>query len=186
MRVNGNLTTVLGSVSASSDTMEFEERQMKQCWMKYVKIIQNISFYFWYLSLTASLFCWSRIFKRLWSPGIDSKEWIPRAYVAWRAGTRTLFLVCSYPPRLYKNSSSGFFLLYNHGKITRYWPEGRGVRIETFLWSRAPWKILLRNFAPVVGHNHAPKHTKSVPTSDSLKNLWPTYFKNLLRARFCC
>jgi hypothetical protein len=29
---------------------------------------------------------WARIFKRLWSPGIDSKEWIPPAYVAWRAG----------------------------------------------------------------------------------------------------
>jgi hypothetical protein len=35
----------------------------------------------------------ARIFKRLWSPGIDSKEWIPPAYVAWRAGTITLFLL---------------------------------------------------------------------------------------------
>ncbi len=26
------------------------------------------------------------IFKRVWGPGIDSKEWIPPAYVAWRAG----------------------------------------------------------------------------------------------------
>ncbi len=34
----------------------------------------------------------ARIFKRLWSRGIDSKEWIPPAYVAWRAGTITLFL----------------------------------------------------------------------------------------------
>ncbi len=25
----------------------------------------------------------ARIFKRLWSPGVDSKEWIPPAYVAW-------------------------------------------------------------------------------------------------------
>ncbi len=38
---------------------------------------------------------WARIFKRLWSPGIDSKEWIPPAYVAWRAGTITLFLLGS-------------------------------------------------------------------------------------------
>ncbi len=37
----------------------------------------------------------ARIFKRLWSPGIDSKEWIPPAYVAWRAGTITLFLLSS-------------------------------------------------------------------------------------------
>ncbi len=35
----------------------------------------------------------ARIFKRLWSPGIDPKEWIPPAYVAWRAGTITLFLL---------------------------------------------------------------------------------------------
>jgi hypothetical protein len=35
----------------------------------------------------------ARIFKRLWSPGIDSKEWIPPAYVARRAGTITLFLL---------------------------------------------------------------------------------------------
>jgi hypothetical protein len=35
---------------------------------------------------------WARIFKRLWSPGTDFKEWIPPAYVAWRAGTKTLFL----------------------------------------------------------------------------------------------
>ena len=37
----------------------------------------------------------ARIFKRLWSPGIDFKELIPPAYVAWRAGTITLFLLGS-------------------------------------------------------------------------------------------
>jgi hypothetical protein len=37
--------------------------------------------------------CWARIFKRLWSRGIVSKEWIPPAYVAWRTGTITLFLL---------------------------------------------------------------------------------------------
>jgi hypothetical protein len=35
------------------------------------------------------------ILKRLWSPGIDSKELIPPANVAWRAGTITLFLLGS-------------------------------------------------------------------------------------------
>jgi hypothetical protein len=29
---------------------------------------------------------WARICKRLWSPGIDSEESIPPAYVAGRAG----------------------------------------------------------------------------------------------------
>ncbi len=38
---------------------------------------------------------WARICKRLRSPEIDSKEWIPPAYVAWRAGTITLFLLGS-------------------------------------------------------------------------------------------
>jgi hypothetical protein len=33
----------------------------------------------------------ARIFKLLRSPGIDSKESIPPAYVVWRAGTTTPF-----------------------------------------------------------------------------------------------
>ncbi len=35
----------------------------------------------------------ARTFKCLWGPGIDSKEWIPPAYGAWRAGTKSLFLL---------------------------------------------------------------------------------------------
>ncbi len=35
------------------------------------------------------------IFKLLWRPGIDSMESIPPAYVAWRTGTTTLFLLGS-------------------------------------------------------------------------------------------
>ncbi len=51
-----------------------------------------------------------RIFKRLRSPGIDSKELIPPAYVAWRAGTITLFLLgFPSPHRLFKNSTSAFY-----------------------------------------------------------------------------
>jgi hypothetical protein len=37
----------------------------------------------------------ARIFKLLSSPRIDSKESIQPAYVAWRAGTTTLFLLGS-------------------------------------------------------------------------------------------
>ncbi len=61
------------------------------------------------VAAVAGLWCsWDRIFKRLWSPGVDSREWIPPAYVAWRPGTITLFLLSSYSPhRLFKNSSSG-------------------------------------------------------------------------------
>ncbi len=35
------------------------------------------------------------VFLNLGSLGIDSQEWIPLAYVAWRAGTITLFLLGS-------------------------------------------------------------------------------------------
>jgi hypothetical protein len=37
----------------------------------------------------------ARIFKRSWSPGIDYKERIPQAYLAWRTGTITLLLLGS-------------------------------------------------------------------------------------------
>jgi hypothetical protein len=38
------------------------------------------------------------IFKLFWSPGIDSSESISPAFVAWRAGTTTPFLLGSWPP----------------------------------------------------------------------------------------
>jgi hypothetical protein len=48
----------------------------------------------------------ARIFKLLRSPGIDYKESIPPAYVAWRACTKTLFLFGPSPHRFFKNSST--------------------------------------------------------------------------------
>jgi hypothetical protein len=49
----------------------------------------------------------ARIFKLLRSPRIDSNESIPPAYVALRAGTKTLFLLGSYSFHgLFKNSST--------------------------------------------------------------------------------
>ncbi len=47
----------------------------------YTKVVNNISR--------------GGIFKLLWSPEIDSKESIPPAYVAWRAGTKALSLLGS-------------------------------------------------------------------------------------------
>jgi hypothetical protein len=47
------------------------------------------------ISFTKTVQIRARIFKRLLSPGIDTKELIPPAYVAWRAGTITLFLLGS-------------------------------------------------------------------------------------------
>jgi hypothetical protein len=40
------------------------------------------------------------------SPGIDSKEVIPAAYLAWRAGTITFSYLVPSPHRFFKNSSS--------------------------------------------------------------------------------
>ncbi len=40
------------------------------------------------------------IFKLLRSPGIDSTEPIPPAYVAWRAGVTTPTLLGSLPPQI--------------------------------------------------------------------------------------
>jgi hypothetical protein len=50
----------------------------------------------------------ARIFKLLSAPGIDSKESISPAYVAWRAGMNTLLYFKSVPSphRLLKNSST--------------------------------------------------------------------------------
>ncbi len=60
------------------------------------------------LECLAWITAWARIFKRLWSPGIDFTEWIPPAYVAWRAVTITLFLYSvPSPHKLFQNSSSG-------------------------------------------------------------------------------
>ncbi len=53
--------------------------------------------------------CWAGIFKRLWSPGIDSKEWIPPAYVCTLACRYDNSIPARFlaPHRLFKNSSSG-------------------------------------------------------------------------------
>jgi hypothetical protein len=48
--------------------------------------------FFWYISYLHGL---DGIFKFLRSPGIDSKEWIPQAYVAWWTGTTSLLLLDS-------------------------------------------------------------------------------------------
>jgi hypothetical protein len=47
--------------------------------------------------ISANLFLAFRdgIFKHVRSPGIDSKESMPPAHVAWQAGTTTLFLLGS-------------------------------------------------------------------------------------------
>ncbi len=37
LAVNANVATVLGSIPASSDTVESEGRQMNQCWITYIK-----------------------------------------------------------------------------------------------------------------------------------------------------
>jgi hypothetical protein len=84
------------------------------------------------------------IFSHVRSPGIDSKEWIPPTYVAWRAGTITLFLLGSLPPLLLKNSSSGNRL----PRLEEFIPWNRylGSINGTTTWFLAPplkckWKL---------------------------------------------
>ncbi len=42
LTANAVVTTVLGSIPASSDTVESEGRQMKQCWISYIKKEKNL------------------------------------------------------------------------------------------------------------------------------------------------
>jgi hypothetical protein len=37
LTANAEVATVLGSISASSDTVESEGRRMKQCWIQYIE-----------------------------------------------------------------------------------------------------------------------------------------------------
>ncbi len=65
----------------------------------------------------------ARIFKHLWSPGLDSKELISPAYIAWQAGTITLFLYSvPSPHRFFQNSSSAM---------------GRGICSRNRAWKRS-------------------------------------------------
>ncbi len=84
----------------------------------------------------------ARIFHRLWSPGIDSKELIPPAYVAWRAVTITLFLLGSQPHRLFKNSSSGQL------RLLHCLPDALTVRLD-----------LIHSYAHCIAYDHLKDHT---------------------------
>ncbi len=46
-------------------------------------------------SILPAYVAWAGICRRLWSPGIDSEKSIPPVYVAWRAGTTNRFAVPS-------------------------------------------------------------------------------------------
>ncbi len=63
-----------------------------------VTVLQKNFFCTFQLACSGLQKSWDGIFKLLRRPLIDSKESIPAAYVAWRAGTKTLFLLGSYPP----------------------------------------------------------------------------------------
>ncbi len=60
----------------------------------------SVLVFFWMHALCNSqeILIRARIFKLLRSPGINSKESIPPAYVAWRTGAKALFLLGSEAP----------------------------------------------------------------------------------------
>ncbi len=69
----------------------------------------------------------SPYFKRLWSPWIDSEEWIPPAYVAWRARTITLFLLgflvpidCLKIPALFVSLPQLSLFLFSPGEVSKF------------------------------------------------------------------
>jgi hypothetical protein len=49
LTANAKAATVLSSVPASSDTMELEGRQIKQCWIMYLKSPKNPTFKQWWI-----------------------------------------------------------------------------------------------------------------------------------------
>ncbi len=65
----------------------------------------------------------ARIYKLLGSPRIDYKKSISPAYVAWRAGTTTLFLLGSYSScRLFKNSSTDVPHTFDSEEVALQYP----------------------------------------------------------------
>jgi hypothetical protein len=58
----------------------------------------------------------ARKYKRLRRPGIDSEDWIPPAYVAWRAGTTNRVVV---PARQARNRFLGSPKRFNTGSGQR-------------------------------------------------------------------
>jgi hypothetical protein len=65
---------------------------MAQCvdWLKHESWREGV--YSMIMKDTKAFAYRDRMFKLLRTPGIDSKESVPPAYAAWRAGTTTLFL----------------------------------------------------------------------------------------------
>ncbi len=57
---------------------------------------------------------WARICKRLKRPRFDSKESIPQAFVAWRAGTTTLLVEPARQESILWNRFLGFLKVYKH------------------------------------------------------------------------
>ncbi len=77
-------------------------------------------------------------FKRLWSSGIDSKEWIPPAYVARQAGTITLLLapIDRFKiPALYQHTLCEVWLERGEQRVSNYLkralPRGRLIRLSS-------------------------------------------------------
>ncbi len=62
LTVNALVATVLGSIAASSDTVESEGRQMKQCWIQYIKKNLHLTFT---VSITPRIFAKFKEEKRI-------------------------------------------------------------------------------------------------------------------------
>ncbi len=99
--VQGDILFIVSLVTLSIQTLSW-------CFVLSLSRLAPVPYSWW------PLFCVSfihviggGIFKLLWSPEIGSKESIPPAYVAWRAGTKTLFLLGSWPPQIVQKFQHG-------------------------------------------------------------------------------
>ncbi len=98
---------------------------------------------------------WARICKRLWSPGINSEESIPPAYVAWRAGAKKRVVV---PARQAGNRFLGSINKYGLCRWTDRsswllcwiisWFSGSPLGIYVYL---SVWKLISFSVSLVVG-----------------------------------
>ncbi len=102
-----------GSEAGQQLFLHLEEQLVCSLWKQEVPTFQrgrniflrNFKFY-----------SWTRICKRLRIPGIDSKESIPPAYVAWRSGTMITYL-SNRPARLHR---LGFLNVYKYGLCSTF------------------------------------------------------------------
>ncbi len=79
LTANAEVETVLGWIPASSDTVEYEGRQMKQCWMQYIQKKSNKSPCWFVVQTIVAVYCgelhfWNRLLWMVQNVAIDGAK----------------------------------------------------------------------------------------------------------------